>query len=68
VSPFEESVLMKGLETARAWGMLYDPKVSGELTSEDLLELCRRAGINEEDAQKMAKRRANERMDRELEP
>jgi hypothetical protein len=69
VTPFEESVLFAALEKeVSAWDILHDPKASGELNAEQVLELCIQAGYGEEAAQKAAVRRANQRLDRDLTP
>lgn len=56
------------LQTGRAYDMLHDPNVGGSLKSDDFLSLCRRAGYSEEAAQKAATERANQRLDRNMEP
>ncbi len=56
------------LDRAHAWEYLHDPKISGRLDAEGLLELCRQAGFSESEAQRAANQRANERLSRELPP
>lgn len=46
--------------------MLHDPNVGGKLNAEQFLELCKDAGYSEEQAQKAATRRANQRLDQGL--
>ncbi len=48
--------------------MLRDPKFSGTLNAEGVLDLYRMAGYSEAVAQKAANARANERMKRNLDP
>lgn len=61
-------MLFEALETAKSWEMLNDPKVSGSIDAEGYLELCKAAGMTEDEAQKAASRRAWERMRRDLPP
>jgi len=48
--------------------MVHDPDIGGAQSAEGLLKLCRRAGYSEDEAQKMATERANQRLDKELVP
>ena len=51
-----------------AWRDLHDPKVGGHMTAEEIRELAISAGLSEADAQKLATRRGNDRLDRNLPP
>ena len=59
-------MLFGALQTAKAWEMLHDPNVGGKLNADQFLELCKEAGYSEEQAQKAATRRANQRLDQGL--
>lgn len=53
---------------AKAWDMLHDPEVGGQMETDDFLELCVNAGFTQKEAKKAALKRANDRMDRDLKP
>ncbi len=61
-------MLFDALEAVTAWRVLHDPKASGEMDADGILELCKQAGYSEEASQKAAEARANARMDRDLPP
>lgn len=65
---FREELLFAGLQVAKAWEMLHDPKVTGNLKTDSYMQLCRDAGYSEEVAQKAGTAWANKRLDAELEP
>jgi len=48
--------------------MLHDPSIGGNQDADHLLKLCKQAGYTEEEAQRLATERANERLDRDLSP
>ena len=48
-------ILDDGLNAAMAWGMLHNPEVARELTTESYLELCKAAGYGEDASQRAAK-------------
>jgi hypothetical protein len=64
----EFSVLWDAMMQARAWDRLHTPSEHGMLTADQLLELCREAGVDEDKAQKAATARAEARMDLNLRP
>lgn len=52
---------------ARAWDMLHDPEIGGNMKADDLLKLALEAGFSAEEAQTIARNRAWGRMEREME-
>ena len=66
VDPFTERVLTATLQTVSAREKLEDHTYSGILDSEQFYELCKRAGYDEDVAQKAANHRANARLDKGL--
>lgn len=66
LDPFTENVLTRTLQTVTAREQIEDPAYSGMLDSEGFYELCRRAGYDEQVAQKAANHRANARLDKGL--
>jgi hypothetical protein len=65
---FRDELLFAGLQTAKAWEMLHDPKVTGHLKTDDYMQLCRDAGYGEDAVQKAGTAWANKRLDAKLEP
>jgi len=45
------------------WRKLQDPQIGGNADPDTILELCRKAGFSEEESQKAAAKRANDRLD-----
>jgi len=60
--------MFAGLKIAKAWSMLHDPQVVGNLDSKVYMELYRDAGYSEEQVQYAGNSWANMRIDRGLEP
>lgn len=52
------------LQTTQAWKDLHDPNIGGMVDAEGMLELCRAAGIPEDEAQRAASQRGYERLKR----
>lgn len=65
---FREELSFAGLQVAKAWEMLHDPKVSGNLKTEQYMQLCRDAGYGEDAVQKAGTAWMNKRLDLDLEP
>ena len=65
---FRDELLMVGLKIAKAWDMLHDPKVTGNMKTVPYMQLCRDAGYGEDAVQKAGNEWANMRLDRNLEP
>ena len=68
VGKFREELLFAGLNVAKAWEMLHDPKVIGGLNTKAYMQLCRDAGYSEESVQKAGTDWYNKRLDAKLEP
>ncbi len=66
LDPFTEAVLTRTMQTVTAREQLEDHTYSGMLDTEQLYELCKRAGFDEQMAQKWANYRANARLDKGL--
>lgn len=56
------------LQVCWAHDRLRDPRQGGRANAEEMYELCKAAGYSEEAAQRAARQRAEDRMDRELPP
>ncbi len=63
MSDFEADVLFELAHNVQAWRILQDPKASGELDAEGILQLCKAAGYSEKASQEAAKQRADQRLD-----
>ncbi len=68
MTAFEEDVLYESMLEVQAQELLQNPEVGGALNAEGVLELCKAAGMSEDEAQKAASQRALERLRRELPP
>lgn len=64
---FYQELSFAGLGRAKAWEMLHDPKITGQLNTESYMQLCRDAGYSENAVQKAGNRWANKRLDAGLE-
>ena len=56
------------LNRVMAWRILRDPQQGGHLSAEEILDVARQAGYDEETAQKIATRRGFERSQKNLPP
>ncbi len=63
MSDFEADILFDLAHNAQAWRTLQDPTAAGGLDAEGVLHLCRAAGYSEEECQKAARKRAEQRLD-----
>ena len=54
------------LEEIRAWELLHDPNVGGQMDADTFYEWCKLAGYNEDASKRAMKQRALERMRKDL--
>jgi hypothetical protein len=66
MTEFECDVLESCLPEIMAWERLHDPTYSGQLTTDQLYDLAKAAGLSEDTCQKLASTRAQQRLDAEL--
>jgi hypothetical protein len=57
-------LLDQGLDIAKAWELMHDPQVAGNLDTEQYMELCKQAGYTEAETQKAGTRWAAARLER----
>ena len=59
-------MLFAALERTYYWEMLHDPMLSGSMNTEEFLDLCKKAGFAEREAQAAASQRAWQRLRKDL--
>jgi hypothetical protein len=59
-------VLFEALLEVKAWHDMHDSNVGGQMNSEDIMELAKRAGFDKKIAEKIARERAWQRLKRDL--